>query len=170
LEAEERRKADEKEKLKAGNGMMLATSDDASALENAWWINAENARIRAEGFKLRTGSSKASGTPTPKPKSSVNLVRQVREEERLRKTGNQGKSGDLAVSTFSRFVSAFLTSFFRMSCAIVARIVGRSAFLGPGELLRLGSQRARLWHLTRGPDQRAWLQPLWVAPTWTAVP
>jgi hypothetical protein len=100
LEAEERRKADEKEKLKAGNGMMLATPGDVMALNEPRWINAENARRQAEGFKPRAGSSKESSTLTLKPKSSVNLARQVQEEERLRKTGNRGKRGGLAVSTF----------------------------------------------------------------------
>jgi hypothetical protein len=64
-------------------------------------VNAENAKARAEGFKLpRAGSSKATATPTPKPKALVNLSRQVRNEEAMRKSGKLGKTGEVVVSVF----------------------------------------------------------------------
>jgi hypothetical protein len=78
--------------------MKLATPADISALERARQINAENAKVQVEGSKLRAGSSKARATPTPKPKTPVNLTRQVWDEEWLKKTGKWGKSGDVAVS------------------------------------------------------------------------
>jgi hypothetical protein len=97
--AEEKRKAEEWEKLKAGDGMMLATPADLSAINRAQLINAENARNRAEGSKPpRAGSSKAPATPKPKPMATVNLTRQVRNEEAMRKSGKLGKTGDVAVS------------------------------------------------------------------------
>jgi hypothetical protein len=101
VEAKERQKAEEQEKLKAGNGMMLATPKDVSALEDARRINPENARIWAEGFKPRARSSKAmaTATTTAKPKTPVNLARQVREDERAKKTGHKGKNGDATVSS-----------------------------------------------------------------------
>jgi hypothetical protein len=97
--AEEKRKAKEWEKLQAREGMMLATSTDLSALERARIVDAENAKIWAEGFKPpRAGSSKATATPMPKPKALVNLSRQVRNEEAMRKSRKLGKTGDVAVS------------------------------------------------------------------------
>jgi hypothetical protein len=95
------------EKAKAGNGMMLATPADLSALENARQINAENARIQVEGSKPRAGSSKATATPTPKLKPTVSVARQVRDEEWLMKTGKQGKNGDVAVSVLFGFIWNF---------------------------------------------------------------
>jgi hypothetical protein len=80
MEAKERKKAEERERLKAGNGMMLATPSDATALKDARRINTENARIRAEGYKPRAGSSKAMPTPNP----AVNLAWQVQEDEWLK--------------------------------------------------------------------------------------
>jgi hypothetical protein len=109
MEAEERKKAEEEEKAKAGNGMKLATPADLSALERAWLVNAENARLRDDSRKPRVVSSKAATTPTPKPKTPVNLACQVREEERLKKTRKWGKGGDVAVSNSFQFSSAFLT-------------------------------------------------------------
>jgi hypothetical protein len=79
--------------------MMLATPADLSAINKARQINAENAKNRAEGFKPPwAGSSKATATPMPKPKAPVNLTRQVRNEEAMRKSGKLGKTGDVAVS------------------------------------------------------------------------
>jgi hypothetical protein len=79
--------------VKAGNGMMLATPEDLSALERARLVNADNARLQEESHKPRAGSSKAATTPTAKPKTPVNLARQVREEERLKKIRNGEKVG-----------------------------------------------------------------------------
>jgi hypothetical protein len=93
--AENKKKAEELEKLKAGNGMMLATPGDATALEEARRINAENARLQEEGYKAKAGSSKV----TPMLKPAVNLANQVWENERLQKTGHRGKNGDPAVSS-----------------------------------------------------------------------
>jgi hypothetical protein len=130
MEHKEWMEAEEKERLKAGNGMMLATPGDVNALKEAWQINAKNTRIWVEGYKPRAGSSRATLTPTPKPKPkpSVNLARQVWEDERLRKTENSGKSGDATVSSSS---VSILFSFsdlclFRMSCAITAQTTGTS--------------------------------------------
>jgi hypothetical protein len=106
-EAEARKKAEEEEKNQARDGMMLATPVNLSALERARLVNAENARIQAKGSKPRAGSSKAMVMPTPKPKTPVNLARQVREEEWLKKTGKRGKSGDVVVSDCFLFYSAF---------------------------------------------------------------
>jgi hypothetical protein len=111
-EAEARKKAEEKEKNKAGDGMMLATPADLSALERARIVNAENARVREESHKPKAGSSKTTPMPTAKTKAPVNLTRQVREQERLRKTGKLGKSGDVAVRISFWFSSAFLTCVF----------------------------------------------------------
>jgi hypothetical protein len=80
--------------------MMLVTPTDLSALERARIVNAENAKPRA-------GSSKVTATPTPKPKTPVNLTRQVREEEWVMRTGKWGKQGDVAVSKFSCFIQLF---------------------------------------------------------------
>jgi hypothetical protein len=100
-EAEAMKKAEEEEKAKAREGMKLATRADLSALERAWQINSENAKIREEGFKPRVGSSKA--TATPKPKTPVNLTSQVREQEQFMKTGKLGKTGEVAVGFFILF-------------------------------------------------------------------
>jgi hypothetical protein len=108
-EVEAKKKAEEKKKNQGRDGMMLATSADLSALDRAWQINAENAKIREEGFKPWAGSSKATATPTPKLKALVNLSRQVRNEEAIRKTRKWGKSGDVAVSVSFRSYLAFLT-------------------------------------------------------------
>jgi hypothetical protein len=97
--AKEKRKAEEREKLKAGNGMMLATVADLSAMEKARLINAKNAKNRAEGSKPpRARSIKAPATPKPKPTATVNLTRQVRNEEAMRKPGKLGKTRDVAAS------------------------------------------------------------------------
>jgi hypothetical protein len=111
MEAEAKKKAEDEEKAKAEKGMKLATPDDVSALERARQINAENARIREGNLKPKAGSSKAAATPaqTPKPKTPGNLARQVREEDRVMKTGKRGKQGDVAVSGFLLLHSAFLT-------------------------------------------------------------
>jgi hypothetical protein len=110
--AEEKRKAEEREKLKADKGMMLASSADISAIERAWQVNAENARIRAEGVKPpRAGTSKAPATPKPKPTDSVNLSRQVRNEEAMRKSGKLGKTGEVAVSYLLFFLIYFISAF-----------------------------------------------------------
>jgi hypothetical protein len=78
---------------------MLATPADLSAIAKARQINAENAKNRAEGFKPpRAGSSKAPAIPKPKPTTTVNLSRQVRNEEAMRKSGKLGKTGEVAVS------------------------------------------------------------------------
>jgi hypothetical protein len=105
MEAKEKKKAEEREKNKAGDRMMLATPADLSALKRARIVNAENAKVRAVGSKPRAGSSKVTATPTPKLKAPVNLTRQVWEEERVMKTGKRGKHGDVAVS------AGFLFSF-----------------------------------------------------------
>jgi hypothetical protein len=94
---------------------------ELSSLERARQINAENAKIREEGFKPRAGSSKAMPMPTPKPKAPVNLLRQVWNEEAIRKTGKRGKSGDVAVSVSFRSLFGFSDlSLSRMSCATCA--------------------------------------------------
>jgi hypothetical protein len=60
--AEAKRKAEEVERNKAGDGMMLATPADLSAIAKARQINAENAKNRVEGFKPpRAGSTVAAG-------------------------------------------------------------------------------------------------------------
>jgi hypothetical protein len=89
--------------------MMLATPVDLSALKRARIVNAKNAKARAEGSKPRAGSSKATATPMPKSsvKTPINLSRQVRNEEKIRKTGKQGKSGDVAVSYCFQFSFGF---------------------------------------------------------------
>jgi hypothetical protein len=98
-EAEAKRKAEEREKHQAEEGMMLATPADLSALDKARQINAENVNNRAEGFNpSRAGSSKAPAMPKTKPMAPVNLSRQVREQEVMRKSGKLGKTGDVAVS------------------------------------------------------------------------
>jgi hypothetical protein len=90
--------------------MMLATPADLSSLERAQQINAENAKNREESFKTRAGSNKATATPTPKPKALVNLSRQVRNEEAMRKTGkirkDQGSHGE-CICFFFRFIWLF---------------------------------------------------------------
>jgi hypothetical protein len=106
-EAEEKKKAEEREKNKARDGMMLATPADLPALERARIVNAKNAKARVEASKPRAGSSKVTATPTPKPKAPVNLTRQVWEEERVMRTGKQGKQGDVAVSEFFCFIRLF---------------------------------------------------------------
>jgi hypothetical protein len=81
--------------------MMLATPAGLSALDKARQINAENAKNWVEGFKPpRAGSSKAMATLMPKPKTPVNLSRQVREQEAMRKTGKLGKTGEVVVSVY----------------------------------------------------------------------
>jgi hypothetical protein len=103
-EAEAKKKAEEREKNQAGDGMMLATPADLSALERARIINAENAKTWAESSKPPwVGSSKG----RPKPISPVNLSRQVRNEEAIQKTGKPGKTKEVAVSVFFRFVWLF---------------------------------------------------------------
>jgi hypothetical protein len=72
MEAERKWKAEEEEKAKAGKGMKLAMPVDVSDLEKAQLIDAENVRKRAEGYKLRVGSSKVSLMKPP-----VNLAWQV---------------------------------------------------------------------------------------------
>jgi hypothetical protein len=100
-EAEAKRTAEEREKHQAREGMMLATPVDLLALDRARQVNAENAKTWAEGFKPpQVGSSKATATLTPKPKPPVNLSRQVRNEEVMRKSGKLGKT---AVSVFCLF-------------------------------------------------------------------
>jgi hypothetical protein len=113
-----KRKAKEKEKHHAGDGMMLATPADLSALDRARQINAENAKIREESFKPRAGSSKvmATPTPTPKPKAPVNLTRQVQVEEWVMKTGKRGKQGDVAVSVF--FASFGFSDMYSPDCQL----------------------------------------------------
>jgi hypothetical protein len=106
-EAEAKRKAKEVERNKAGDGMMLATPADLSAIDKARQINAENAKNRVESFKPPWArSSKAPATPKPKPKAAVNLSRQVREQEAMRKSGKLGKTGEVAVRVYVFF--AFL--------------------------------------------------------------
>jgi hypothetical protein len=108
-EAEAKAKAEEEEKAKAEKGMKLATPGDLSALERARQINAENAKIREGNQKPKAGSSKAAATPTPtlRPKTPGNLARQVRNEERIRKTGKRGNCGDVAVSGVFGLVQYF---------------------------------------------------------------
>jgi hypothetical protein len=104
-EAEAKRKAEEREKHKADKKMMLATPADISAIDRARQINAENEKNRVEGFKPpRAGSSKAPATPKPKPTTSVNLTRQVLNEEAMWKSGKLGKTGEVAVSGVFFFV------------------------------------------------------------------
>jgi hypothetical protein len=103
MEAEAKKKADEEEQAKAEKGMKLVTPADLSelsAVERARLVNAENAKARADSSKPRAGSSKVTATPKPKPAGSVNLSRQVRNEEAMRKSGKLGKTGDVAVSVF----------------------------------------------------------------------
>jgi hypothetical protein len=83
--------------------MRLITPGDLSVFEKARQINAENAKAWAEGSKPRAGSSKAKAATMPKPKTPVNLARQVREEEQVMKTGKRGKARDVAVSCFRYF-------------------------------------------------------------------
>ena len=99
-ETEAKKKAEEEENAKAEKGMKLATPADLSAIELARRINAENAKNRDKSTKPRAGSSKAATTPTPAPKTktSGNLARQVRNEERIRRTGKRGECGEVAVS------------------------------------------------------------------------
>jgi hypothetical protein len=124
-EAEERKKAEEREKNKAGDGMMLATPADLSAINKARQINAENAKNRVEGFKpLRARSSKVPAMPRPKPNTPVNLSRQVRNEEAMRKYGKLGKTGEVAVSgvLFALFVFSDLSSRLSVAtCVCVSR-------------------------------------------------
>jgi hypothetical protein len=132
-EAEERRKAKEIEKNKAGDGMMLATPVDLSAIAKARQINAENAKNQAEGFKPpQAGSSKATPTPTPKPKTPVNLTRQVRNEEAMRKSGKLGKTGDVVVSVLVSSLFGLSDLFSRLSVATCARTEKTSASTGLG--------------------------------------
>jgi hypothetical protein len=54
-EAEAKRKAEEKEKHQAGDGMMLATPVDLLSLERARIVNAEKCKGSGGGFQAATG-------------------------------------------------------------------------------------------------------------------
>jgi hypothetical protein len=51
-------------------------------------------------------------TPTSKPKAPGNLASQVRNEEMIRKTGKQGKCGDVVVSNISSVLFGVSDLFF----------------------------------------------------------
>jgi hypothetical protein len=139
MEAEAKKKAEDEENAKADGGMKLVTPADLSelsAVERARIVNAENAKARADGSKPRAGSSKVTATPKPKPADSVNLSRQVRNEEAMRKSGKLGKTGDVAVSisVSVRFGLSDLSS--RLLVARCARVARTCVFTVLGSHVR----------------------------------